>query len=80
MINNERNMRAELEQGVRDGTYMILNPNWSINANPDVERMEWPTYQRVERHTNGSHIVLDPISPREAPTPGLVKALNVPGD
>lgn len=80
-VNSSRNMRAELEQGLRDGTYMQLNPDWSINANPDVDRLTWPTYRQVEQHKEAPHIVINPLTPREG-NPGtsngggLVAGLN----
>lgn len=49
-VNESRSMNAELQQGLIDGRYIQLAPNWSVNANPPTERMEWPTYQRAERH------------------------------
>ena len=72
-VNASRNMNAELEQGLRDGSYMQLHPGWGGESmrNPAIERMSWPTYKhQVERHQD----VVDnrPISPREsAPAGGM---------
>jgi hypothetical protein len=49
-VNVSRSMNDELEQGLRDGKYMHLCPDWGVNSNPPVDRLSWPTYQRVEQH------------------------------
>lgn len=49
-VNASRSMNAELEQGVVDGRYIQLHPQWQNAANPPTERMSWPTYQQAERH------------------------------
>lgn len=53
-VNESRSMTAELQQGIIDGTYMQMAPNWSTEANPPTERMDWPTYGQVERHTHSN--------------------------
>lgn len=53
-VNTSRSMNAELQQGVIDGGYIQLCPNWSTEANPQDERLAWPTYQQAERHTENS--------------------------
>ncbi|MGA7535539.1 MAG: hypothetical protein WBW27_27045 [Pseudolabrys sp.] len=69
---SNRSMRAELEQGIRDHTYMQLQQDWSINSNPPVERLSWPNYQQVERHAEGPVQMLEPMTPREpAPDGGM---------
>lgn len=62
-VNTSRNMRAELEQGLRDAKYMHIAPDWGVCANPPVERLSWPTYRQVEQHDDCS--CYDHISPRE---------------
>jgi hypothetical protein len=43
-------MRAELEQGVIDGTYMQLHPGWGgVVEHHEDDRLRWPTYARVEQ-------------------------------
>ena len=50
--NESRSMSAELHQGLVDGLYMQLHPNWGGPvSNPPTERYSWPTYARVEQHT-----------------------------
>lgn len=50
-VNNSRNMVDELHQGVIDGSYMQILPDWGgTGVQPEWERMSWPTYQRVEQH------------------------------
>jgi len=49
-VNESRSMIAELNQGLLDGRYMQLAPNWSVDENPPTERMDWPTYRQVDRH------------------------------
>jgi hypothetical protein len=63
-VNVSRSMNDELEQGLRDGKYIHLSPDWGVNSNPPVERMSWPTYQRAERHTECD--CYEEITPREA--------------
>lgn len=63
-VNTSRDMRQELEQGIRDGKYMQLSPDWGVCANPSVEKLSWPTYQRVERHAECD--CYEQITPREA--------------
>jgi hypothetical protein len=63
-VNVSRSMNAELEQGLRDGKYMHLSPDWGVNSNPPIERMSWPTYKRVEQHTECD--CYEEITPREA--------------
>lgn len=75
-VNVSRRMRAELEQGLRDGKYMQLNPDSCCVANPPVERLSWPTYARVERHTECD--CYEPISPREAGPPGGIYTVPEP--
>jgi hypothetical protein len=69
-VNASRNMNAELEQGAKDGRYIMLNPMWSTNTPAPVERMAWPTYARAERHQDCECVY--PITPREpAPKGGV---------
>lgn len=63
-VNVSRSMKAELEQGLRDGKYMHLSPDSCCVANPPVERLSWPTYARVERHDECD--CYEQITPREA--------------
>jgi hypothetical protein len=51
-VNTSRSMRAELDAGVTDGRYMQLAPNWNTQSTApqnEADRMDWPTYARVER-------------------------------
>lgn len=75
-VNVSRSMRTELEQGLRDGKYMHLSPDWSVNANPPVERLSWPTYRQVEQHDECD--CYEPISPREAGPAGGIYTLPEP--
>jgi hypothetical protein len=50
-------------------------PDWSINSNPPLERLTWPTYAQVERH-NDHPILCSPITPRESPPPGGMYAVR----
>ncbi len=44
-------MRAELEQGIVDNTYIRLHPNRGGEVeNNDSERLTWPTYTQAEQH------------------------------
>lgn len=72
-----RNMRAELEQGIRDAKYMHLTPDWggAPLTNVPVERLQWPTYARVERHDECD--CYEPITPRE-PRPSVNGMYTVP--
>ena len=63
-VNVSRSMNDELEQGLRDGKYMHLCPDWGVNSNPPVDRLSWPTYQRVEQHDECG--CYEEITPREA--------------
>lgn len=67
-VNVSRSMNEELRQGLRDGKYIHLSPDWGVNANPPVERLSWPTFQRAERHTECD--CYEPITPREAAPSG----------
>jgi hypothetical protein len=78
-VNTSQNMRAELEQGVRDGTYIQLNPGWSTNTPAPVERLSWPNYQQVERHTEAAREILSQISPREPAPKGNLYHTKKPG-
>jgi hypothetical protein len=50
-INQSRDMTTELHQGIIDGSYMSITPDWGgAPVNPEWERMAWPTYQQVEQH------------------------------
>jgi hypothetical protein len=50
-VNNSRNMVDELHQGVVDGSYMHVAPDWGgSGVEPRWERLAWPTYQQVESH------------------------------
>lgn len=69
-VNTSRNMRAELEQGLKDGKYMHIAPDWGVNSHPPVERLSWPTYRQVEQHAECS--CYSDISPREAAPAGGV--------
>jgi hypothetical protein len=63
-INASRNMNAELAQGLRDGSYMQLHPDWGGPiAHSHAERLTWPTYKQAEQHVAG--MSSDPITPRE---------------
>lgn len=64
-VNSERNMRADLELGIREGSYMRLMPMWGGHAVPETERLTWPTYAQVERHDD-CHCYTE-ITPREGP-------------
>lgn len=69
-VNTSRNMREELEQGLRDGKYIHLSPDWGVNTNPPLDRMSWPTYRQAERHDECG--CYNDISPREpAPSGGV---------
>jgi hypothetical protein len=57
-------MNQELEQGLKDGKYMHLAPDWGTNSNPPVERLSWPTYRQVEQHDDCG--CYHEITPREA--------------
>lgn len=49
-VNTSRSMTAELNEGVTDGRYMKLAPNWNTESTaPQYERLDWPGYGRVER-------------------------------
>lgn len=66
-INASRNMNDELQQGLRDGSYMQVRPDWGGPvSNVEVERLSWPTYKQAELHQAGMDA--SPISLRE-PTP-----------
>lgn len=53
-VNNSRNMRAELELGLVEGTYMQLAPmRGGEIENYNEERLEWPTYAQVEKQQGG---------------------------
>lgn len=69
-VNTNRNMNAELEQGAKDGRYIMLMPDWSTNTQPPVERLSWPTYAQADRHQDCECVY--PITPREpAPKGGM---------
>lgn len=69
-VNTSRNMHEELEQGLRDGKYMHLAPDWGVNTNPPVNRLSWPTYRQVEQHAECD--CYEEITPREpAPAGGM---------
>lgn len=75
-INASRNMNAELEQGLRDGSYMQLHPDWGGSmSNMEAERLTWPTYKQAEQHVGGMYA--EPITPREpAPNGGIFTIPN----
>jgi hypothetical protein len=56
-------MNDELHQGLRDGKYMHVAPDWGVNTNAPVERLSWPTYRQVEQHAECD--CWEPITPRE---------------
>lgn len=59
-VNTSRSMIAELQEGVTDGRYMKLAPNWNTESMaPQDERLDWPTYARVERHDVGAGWLVD---------------------
>jgi len=52
-------MNEELQQGLIDGRYQMLCPNWSLDTTvPQYERMDWPAYAHVERPTRGNRTPL----------------------
>lgn len=60
-VNNSRNMGESLIQGMRDGRYMQLNPDWDGPLSDyHAERTSWPTYQSVERHLPDRNITKRP--------------------
>lgn len=61
-VNTSRSMIAELQEGVTDGRYMKLAPNWNTESTaPQFERLDWPGYGRVERHeANAGWLVSSP--------------------
>lgn len=67
-VNTSRSMNEELRQGLRDGKYMHLAPDWGLNSNPPLERLDWPTYKQVEQHDGCD--CYDQITPREAAPSG----------
>lgn len=49
-VNESRDMNAELQQGVIDGRYQMLAPNWSLGTTePEWERLGWPQYGQTVR-------------------------------
>lgn len=50
-VNRSRDMLAELQQGIVEGSYINIAPGWGgPNIPVDVDRYSWPTYQQAERH------------------------------
>ena len=50
-INQSRDLRQELLEGLTENSYMRLAPNrGGVVENPNAERMSWPTYQQAERN------------------------------
>lgn len=50
-INQSRNLRQELLEGLTENSYMRLAPNrGGVVENPNAERMSWPTYQQAGRN------------------------------
>lgn len=77
-VNNSRNMRAELEQGIVESSFIQLQPNWSLNANCPTDRLSWPTYAQALRHGEIAVEERGPISQREgAPSGGMYHSKDV---
>ena len=49
-VNSARSMMEDMHQGIIDSTYMQLTPDRANVENPPIQRMDWPTYARVEEH------------------------------
>ena len=50
-VNRSRDMRAELELGIIENSYMRLNPNRGGAVEPhNAERATWPNYIQAEQH------------------------------
>ena len=50
-VNRSRDMRAELELGIVENTYIRLYPNrGGAYETHDDERMTWPQYSQAEQH------------------------------
>jgi hypothetical protein len=76
-VNSSRNMREDLEHGIKEGSYMELQPMWGgpMREIP-VERYLWPTYAQADRHQDCG--CYKEITPRE-PGPGSAnQQFNVP--
>lgn len=59
-VNTSRSMIAELQEGVTDGRYMKLAPNWNTESTaPQFERLDWPGYARVGRNEVGVEWLID---------------------
>ena len=59
-VNTSRSMTAELQEGVTDGRYMKLAPNWNTESTaPQFERLDWPGYARVGRNEVGAEWLID---------------------
>ena len=49
IASSSRNMVDELQQGITDGSYMQITPDWGGDGvQPRWERMTWPTFRQVE--------------------------------
>lgn len=56
--NRTRDMSSELHLGITENSYMRLAPNrGGLIEEPRAERLDWPTYQQVERHVEPEPVV-----------------------